>query len=327
MKRRRRALALLALVGLLAPLAVAQAGCKHDIDRRRVFVHNEGAVCLGPSVDLDAAAPQGVDLAPNIPLAIGVRSQVLSDMCATSRTSSCSVKRDGDRLIVKSELSWLGPAELDVKCRGATSVLEARCATDPLPPGSYHVVVGERTVDVSLPSHLDKSCVGVLESAKDVVPPPTSVPVADAAPPPGATGVAIRLDPNVVPAAPGTGVAPQPPLGDTLCIAPGVPSKDRSLKAGKPVAITILHKNLCLGASCTSATAKCTTKRKGSRIVLDVKFPTSTTKPTHPCSEDCTAIAVTCKTDALPASLYTIELADQRKALQIPAASPPPCGP
>jgi hypothetical protein len=309
-----------AAVALLGILPVA---CKHDIDRRRVFVRDEGAVCFGPAVDVDAAAPQNVDLAADQKLSVSVRSGVLSDMCATQRTSTCAVKREGDRLVVTSELSWLAPGELDVKCRGPTSILEARCATDSLPAGSYRVVLGSRTIDVTLPSHREESCVGLPNTPKVAV----ATAVADAAPPPGATGTLLVLDPNTVPAVPGTGVIAEPPPGDTLCIAPLTATKNRALKAGAPIAITVLHKNACVGASCSTAPAKCKVKRTGTHIVLNAAFPSPTTKPAHPCSEDCTALAVTCRTDALPAGTYTIELGAQHKTLQVPSPVAPPCGP
>lgn len=305
----------------VAALAVVVGSCKREVDPRRVVLHDDGALCLGVAPALDGGGPAGFELRADQPLAMSVRSGCLSDLCATARSSKCSVKREGDRLVVTSELAWMGPEDLGRRCPRDCSYLEAPCVTEALPAGNYKVVLGARTVDVTLPSHSDVRCDQDKPSRAIV-----AQPVALAAAPP-ALALAPPMDPGAVPAAPGTGVVVEPPPGDTICIGPAAAGKSRALSAGKPIAITVLHQNLCLGASCTKAPAKCTAKRKGSSIVVNAQFPTSTTKPTQPCTDDCTAIAATCKTDGLPKGSYTIELGAQRRTLQVPAASAPPCGP
>jgi hypothetical protein len=312
------------LLAIGALVVVVVASCKR-VDPRRVLVKDDGALCLGapPAVDGgDGRAPAGVDLQAGQALAISVRSPCLSNVCATGRSSKCAVKREGDRLLVTSELTWIGPEDLGTRCPHECTFLDATCNTEPLPAGNYQVVLGARTVDVALPSHRDVRCDHDKPATRVVA----SVLAADAAPTPATP--AAHVDPSTVPSAPGTGVVVEPPPGDTICIGPGnAATKNRALKAGQPIAVTLLHRNLCLGASCTKALAKCTAKRKGFNIVVKAQFPTSTTKPTQPCTEDCSAIAATCRTDGLPAGSYTIQLGEQRRTLQIPAASAPPCGP
>jgi len=307
--------------------AVVGVSCRQKVDPRRVVLHDDGELCLGAAPGLDAGGPAGVDLRAGEPLALRVRSACLSNACATERSSKCTVKRDGDRLVVASELTWIGPEDLSQKCPRDCTFVEAPCVTEALPAGSYKVVLGARTVDVALPSYRDVRCEHDKPPRGTPAPPAVAV-VAVAAPAPAPALPAAPIDPTAVPAPPGTGVVVEPPPGDTICIGPTNPaSKSRALKAGQPVAVTVLHRNLCLGASCTKAPAKCTAKRKGSTIVVTAQFPTSTTKPTQPCTEDCSAIAATCKTDALPKGSYTIELGTQRRTLQVPATSAPPCGP
>lgn len=312
----RSAVFVLALVFGLVVVA-----CKTRVDPRRVSVHDVGALCVGGLAEIDGGeggVPAGVDVRAGEPLAIAVRSPCLSNVCAIARTAKCTVKREGERLVVTSDLGWVGPEEIGKACPHDCTFLDAQCTTEPLPAGSYKVVLGSRTLDLTLPSHLDVRCDSALPARPVFV-------VADAAPP-GATP-AMNMDPSAVPAAPGTGVVAVAPPGDTICIGPSSTAKNRALRSGQPIAITILHKNLCLGSSCTAAPGKCTAKRKGSVIVVSPRFPTSTTKPTSPCTEDCSAIAATCRTDGLPAGTYTIELGAQRRTLQIPAPSAPACGP
>ncbi|CAN5882898.1 hypothetical protein BH11MYX4_BH11MYX4_40020 [soil metagenome] len=309
--------------GLLA--LVVLASCNHEVDPRRVTLRSEGSLCLGaPGGGAEGGAPAGVDLAAGQPLVIGVRSPCLSNVCATERASKCVVKREGDRLVVASELTWIGPEDIGRPCPQDCTFLEAQCTTESLPAGSYKVVVGTRTTEVTLPSHLDVRCESDRPQSRVSV-----TPVAAAAPPPPVAATpAKNVDPSFVPAAPGTGVVAEPPPGDTICIGPATAgAKSRALKAGQPIAVTVLHRNLCLGASCTKAPGKCTAKRKGFDIVVSAQFPTSTTRPTQPCTEDCSAIAATCRTDGLPRGSYTIALGDQKRTLEIPAASAPACGP
>jgi hypothetical protein len=304
------------------------AACGRDADPRRVTLKGTGALCLGAAAEADGGeggVPAGVDLAAGQPLAISVRSPCLSNVCATERTSKCTVKRDGDRLVVASELSWVGPEELGRPCPQDCTFLEAQCKTEPLPAGDYQVVVGEQVTAVKLPSHLAVRC------DRDQPPPRVAVTAAavDAAPPPQATATpAASMAPGLVPAAPGTGVVAEPPPGDTMCVGPANPAtKNRALKTGQPIAVTVLHRNACLGASCTKAPGKCTVKRKGFDLVVTAQFPTSTTKPTLPCTEDCNAIAATCRSDGLPAGTYSLDLAGHKRTIQIPAASAPGCTP
>ena len=313
------------LLALLVPLVAA---C-HDerIDARRVVLRNEGALCVGPAPVTegeDAATPvAGVDVGAGQPLAIAVRSGCLSNICATARSAKCSVKRDGDRLLVTSELGWLGPEDIGAPCPQKCTVLDAQCTTEALPAGTYKVVLGSRIRELTLPSHLDVRCDS--DRPKSIVAAPLVAP--SATPTAGLATHATNMDPSAVPAAPGTGVVAAAPPGDTICIGPSAAGKNRALRTGQPIVITVLHQNACVGSSCTRAPAKCTAKRKGSQIVVSAQFPSSTTKPTAPCTEDCNAMAATCRTDGLPAGTYTLEIGTQRKTIQIPAASAPACGP
>jgi len=293
-----------------------------------VTVSNEGTLCLGAAAGGDAGV--GVDLKAEQPLAIGVRSQCLSNSCITHRTSKCAVKREGSNLLVTSELSWLGPADLRQRCSEDCNYVEAACTTEPLPPGAYTVFLGSQKTAITLPSHRDERC-------PDVTAPPVAKPLltaaprltADAAPATGVASPVQSVHPLDVPAAPGTGVAVAPPPKDVVCFAPINPKDktSRALKAGQAVSITVIKKNPCLGASCAAAVPKCVVKRKGKVITVDPHFPGPTTKPRQPCTEDCNPITALCKTDALPAGTYTVMIDQREEHITIPSASAPPCGP
>lgn len=294
----------------LGVLALSLTRCKAERDPRDIVLRDEGTLCIG-SGDLDAAT----ELRAWEPLSFHVRSACLSHQCATARMGTCTVERAGNRLVVKSQLSFRGPEDISQRCASDCAPVEARCSTEPLPAGEYAVVLGARTMHITLPSHLDAGC----ESREGRA---TATAVPDAAPPPSLSQPVL----TTVPSAPATGVAAEAPPGDTLCIgsaAPGV----RALKVGKPLAITVLRKNPCLGSSCTKASARCVAKRRGSEIVLETSFPISTTKPTEPCTEACTALAASCRVEGLRAGDYTIKLGTQQRTFRVPSDTPPPCQP
>ena len=301
----RRAL-VLALVGL------AVVACRAAPEVQKVELHDDGAICVGAAVDAG-----GVDLRADEALAIGIRSSCLSTSCVTNRAAKCSVKRDGERLVVSSEMSWVSPEDLGKKCGQDCSFLEATCQTDPLPAGSYKVVMGVNVVEVTLPSHVAVRC----DRDRPAVSPLYQPPVVTIAPPKPAMS-AQMIDPATVPSAPGTGVVATPPPGDTLCIGPADANKARQLKKGGAVAFTFLHKNECLGSSCTKAPGKCVVKRKGFDLTVTTQFPSSTTKPVMPCTDDCNAIAATCRTDALKPGTYNVLIGQQKQQLTIPSTAP-----
>ncbi|MBX3185484.1 MAG: hypothetical protein KF819_00660 [Labilithrix sp.] len=308
-------------VVIVASTVLALSACRVSVeDRRRVVSRDRGTLCVGAAVAGDGGDTFGVDLHEGQPLPVSVKSGCLSNGCATERSAKCSVQREGDKLVVKSELSWRGPEDLGYRCPQECTPLEARCVSEPLPAGKYQVVLGKQHLDVTLPSHLDAGCAS--EASRIVVPrapPPASVTAAPSAAPPK------PIDPDAMPAPPGTGVAAEPPETDKICVEPGTHQKDRSLKVNQPISINVFHKNKCLGSSCSGATARCTVKRQGKRIILSAQFPTLTTKPRVPCTEDCNPFVAACRTDALPAGLYTIEHGAQQTTLQIPTANAPSC--
>ena len=279
-----------------------------------VRVADDGAICLGATAD----AAAGVDLRANEPLEISIRSQCLSTACATSRSAKCSVKRDGERLLVTSALTWIGPEDIGQKCGADCTFLEAKCQSEPLEAGHYKVVLGLNVEEVTLPSHLAIRCDRDRPTPSPLFA-PTVVATALSIPVPTS---AQNVDPAAVPSAPGTGVVAEPPPSDTVCIGPADANKARLLKKGGAVAFTFLHKNECLGSSCTKAPGKCAVKRKGFELTVTPQFPSSTTKPVMPCSEDCNAIAATCKTDALKPGTYNLTIGPQKKQLTIPSTAP-----
>lgn len=327
---RRQGLAVVAIfLGIIAAVYTFYRGwTRKPSTQTAVTLTNEGTLCLGAATGGDGGT--GADLRAEQPLAIGVRSLCLSDSCVSHRVGKCAAKREGSKITVTSELSWQGPVDLSQHCSETCSHVEAACTTDALPPGSYTIVLGSQTTNVTLPSHRDQRCPdpNQVVVARPMVTAPT-LPVADAAP---ATGVATPVqsaDPYNVPAAPGTGVAPTPPPRDVVCFAPLNPKDktSRALKTNQAVAITVIKKNPCVGASCAAAPPKCVAKRKGKVITVEPHFPGPTTKPRQPCTEDCNAMVSLCKTDALPNGTYTVMVDGQEEHVTIPSAAAPPCGP
>ncbi len=159
---------------------VAASSCRPGAEERRVVLRNEGTLCFG-SADRDAGL---VELKAGEPLTIRVRSACLSNACTTARSSTCSVARQGGRLIVTSELTFRGPEDIAQRCPGDCTALEAHCATEALPPGNYAVVLGSRHADLTIPSRVDAPCdVGRARQARSM-----SAAEAGAPPPPLKSG-------------------------------------------------------------------------------------------------------------------------------------------
>lgn len=290
-----------------------------------VAIVDVGALCIGAAIGGDAGAGTtgGSDVRADQPLAIGVRGPCLSDGCVKNRAGKCTTKREGSKIVVTSELSWSGPLDPDTYCSTTCSSIEAACTTEPLAAGKYVVSFGKTSTEVSVPSQLATRC------SEGAGPRPELPKVASATPPIADAGVAANpkpVDPSVVPAAPGTGVVAAPPPKDIVCFGPANPKDtSRAMKAGQPMAITVIKKNPCTGASCAAAQPKCVVKRKGTKITVDAKFPGPTTKPRQPCTDDCSALVALCKTDGLPAGAYTIAIGEQQEHVTIPFSTPPPC--
>jgi len=332
------ALSALACAASALTLLGSIAGCgegrarSYGGEMQDVTVRDQGVLCLGTEIAGDGGEAFGVDLAEGQPLAVTVRSGCLSLACVTHREARCTAKRAGDRIVVESEIRFRGPAEIAARCPKECAPVEAHCATEPLPAGRYEVTLGEKRASLQVPSHRAERC--------DDGPPdprlgPRTIAVASAVVAPASTQApsaalpatpAASVDPRDVPAAPGTGVVPEAPPRDLVCVSPGGGGKSRDLRAGQPIAITLLKKNPCVGASCSGAPSRCTAKRKGTRIVLDARFPEVTQKPRLPCTEDCPASIATCRTDALPAGTYTIVHGAQEEKVTVPTANVPPCG-
>jgi hypothetical protein len=200
-------------------VVVGVGSCKPDADPRRVVLRDEGELCIGAPSPGDS-----VDVRAGAPLTLGVRSACLSDTCVTARSATCRVRREGQRLVVSSELAWRGPEELDTKCPRDCSFIEATCSTDALGEGTYSVQLGPSATELIVPSRRDKRCGASSASAE-----------------PLAAKVTEPLDPTpvtpVTPAPPATGVADAspPPADDVICVGPAVASSDRALRSRRCV--------------------------------------------------------------------------------------------
>jgi hypothetical protein len=293
----------------------ACSSCRPDSDAQRVVVKDNAMLCMGVAVPDADGGKAHAELRAGQTLPVVVRSLgCLSDACATKRQATCTAKREGNRIVVTSELTWLAPEEIDRPCPGSCSMLDATCSVGPLQPGKYTVVHGAKTIEVDVPSEIESGCVDAQAAAKanamvvtpadaaaPVIAPLPSAVAATAAPPPTGGPVIIEAPP------------------ETICVASLLP-KGKQPKA-VPLGIAVTRPNKCAGASCSGGTAKCTAKRKGSIITVNATFPSATGKPRVPCTDDCKSLVASCKTDPIPSGTYTIQVGGHAEEFSLPAQS------
>jgi hypothetical protein len=111
---------------------LALAGCERDWER--ASAENEGSLCF--------STPDGA-------LEVSIFADCLSGSCSRDRQGTCEMTRDGDTITITSAFSWEekdhGSCTLDCVSPHATCRLE-------LPPdGTYTVVHGEETSQITVP--------------------------------------------------------------------------------------------------------------------------------------------------------------------------------
>lgn len=282
-------LAIIAAISLLN-------GCKAKDDR--IIQRDLGVLCVGAERSDASAGELRADQA----VPIIVRTSGCLDATTRDRSAKCSVKRDGDKLVVTSEMAWHADEDIG-KTRGECKYLEASCATPGLPAGTYTVQLGETKTQIDVPSKLTGPCM-------DGTPKKPVVVATASAPPPVPTEVATNAAPP-----PTSTIAPPPP-GDGFCVAPFA----SKIKNRGSVAVTLTRPNPCSGASCTTAKASCTIKKtKDNRLVVASKMPVAATaKPRKPCTDDCPGLLASCRIDNLPPGNYVVESGETKQPVQVP---------
>ena len=287
-----------AAVAALAVLALV--GCRKPKEDRH-YQRDVGVLCVGAAQSDASNAEVRVDEA----VPIIVKTSGCLDACTLDRTARCSVRREANKLVVTSEISWRSknddPYVIDKPCSGACTVMEASCATPGLPAGTYELVLGELKASLEVPSKYTLPCIEGSGKVLVVAAAPSS-PVFAASP--------------ASPAPPQTGAPPAPPPpGDGLCVTPFGTAKAGQSSLG----IALTRPNPCTGASCATAKPTCTIKRKDKRLVLTSSMPVAATaKPRKPCTDDCPSLLASCRIDGLAPGLYTVESGETKKDVQVP---------
>jgi hypothetical protein len=290
-------------------------------DTQRVVIKDNAMLCMGVGI---AGSAGRAELRAGQTLPVIVRSLgCLSNECATKRQAQCAVKRDGNKLVVTSELSWTAPGALERPCPGTCSMLDATCSIEPLQPGKYTVVHGARTMEVQVPSEIVSGCVEGKPPAAAAIAAmqvdsgvDASTPVIASIPSAVASAAAV----TAAPPSTGAPTTPEPPP-ETICVSSILPKTGGKPPKASPLAITITHPNKCVGSSCSAGTPKCTAKRKGKAIVVNATFPAPGAKPRAPCTDDCRALAASCKTEPIPNGVYSVQVGTHSEEFNLPAQS------
>jgi hypothetical protein len=140
----------LALTSVLTSALGLLAACSSEDGTRTVHA-DAGRLCAAaPGVELGFGEPPARSSYPAdtaLTIAVWLPGECLSSSCDTERKLDCSVTRDGDRLVVRSELAW---TSFGGACTADCGLPLARCQTPPLPAGDYVIVHGTRTASLSV---------------------------------------------------------------------------------------------------------------------------------------------------------------------------------
>jgi hypothetical protein len=122
-------------------------------DKVPVHHFNEGDICFYeggyPDAFVDMSKPQRFE--EHSVLAVTVATpECLSQTCDIDRIASCSIDRYTDIIEVTS---YLGYTEVDATmCTMDCGQVVARCQSEPLPAGDYHIVHGGNYAQLTVPS-------------------------------------------------------------------------------------------------------------------------------------------------------------------------------
>ena len=97
-----------------------------------------GEVCL-TSADADA------------PLSVQVTLEDCISACVDNEIETCSITRDGERLLLTSEFSY-DDADEDEICIALCNGQQATCSSEPLPAGDYVLEHGDESYPISIPT-------------------------------------------------------------------------------------------------------------------------------------------------------------------------------
>lgn len=113
-----------------------------------------GSLCVTPTADLW----QGGTLSENQPLNVHVRRPgCLPGSCSRNVVASCAIQRDGSTLRVTSYFS--AGVVVTGWCTAICLFSTAHCVSEPLPAGQYTLVLGERTMPLTIPSTVpERTC-------------------------------------------------------------------------------------------------------------------------------------------------------------------------
>lgn len=127
------------------------AACASACADRSVVVEDTGRVCAYPAHP--EAEPPGstVTYEAGQPVFFRVTVDECLSACIEEEVASCSVTRDGDRLVVRSTFSYDEPAGAQA-CIALCHSLEAVCESEPLEAGSYQVEHGDTTYPLVVPA-------------------------------------------------------------------------------------------------------------------------------------------------------------------------------
>jgi hypothetical protein len=140
-------------------LASCHSGAPTPIDHS---FKNEGRICLFPD-DVD---PGNAFLPPSEPLLFQadhparvtvMAPACLSGSCSHDAQAACTVSVQGNVLEVASTASFRDEGSV---CTTDCGALVARCATPPLPAGTYQVRHGVETITLTVPSTAVPPCAG-----------------------------------------------------------------------------------------------------------------------------------------------------------------------
>jgi len=133
---------LVPLVLLAAGTLIACDGVQADRNWEDQSLTDSGTVCVEGDADANATITVWADTC-------------LSSSCSRDAEGSCTASLDGSTITVTSTFTWQQNVSPRAACTDDCGSIEATCEVGPLPAGTYTLVHGDDSEEITIPAEGD----------------------------------------------------------------------------------------------------------------------------------------------------------------------------
>lgn len=125
------------------------------------IVESAGRMCLHASPPNGFGNPEPQSFVAGSPITVRVElNACLSSSCDINREMSCAVNASGNDIGVTSIATWTDTSASSNGCTDDCGILATTCTIEGLAAGTYTVVFGNKTIELTVPSETtEQPCV------------------------------------------------------------------------------------------------------------------------------------------------------------------------